>query len=76
VHQQNTERVFQLLYACRKCRLGHAALLGSLAEVFFPRQGDEELELVDHASASARPAFGIVVEAIIELAKKALREET
>ena len=62
LHQHYAERLLELLDACGKGRLGHAALLGGPAEVLFPRQGDEEFELVDHWSVGARPVIGIIVE--------------
>ena len=48
VHQQHAHLLFKLLHARRQGRLGHPTGLGSAAEVLLPRQGQNEVELVDH----------------------------
>jgi putative tricarboxylic transport membrane protein len=52
VNEKHAERRLELLDACRKGRLGHAALLGGLAEILFPRQGEKEFEFVDHVACT------------------------
>ena len=47
-HQQHAHLLLDLLHPGRQSRLGHAAGLGSAAEVFFTGQSQQEFELVDH----------------------------
>src|SRR5262249_49412766 len=48
LHQQNAERLLELLDASRQCRLRHPADLGGAAEMALARQRHQIFELVQH----------------------------
>ena len=63
IDQEQAQPFLQLLDTRRQRRLRHAARLGGAAEMPFPRQGQQEFELVDHAFSRRGAAPGAKVSA-------------